>query len=182
MKTNFKEIFNRTKNIIIQPKNEWNVVAAENKPHAEVLLGYLIWLTIIPVVAALIGWSSYMGLAVKMAVQQAITIIAGAYLTAWVFNELATKYGAVKNFNKAFELVAYCYTAICLSGILVIVPGLRYLSFIVSLYGLYLLYTGLKPMMSVPEEKVNNYFIVSLLVMIGISLVLGIIFTALVSI
>ncbi|MDD2426058.1 MAG: Yip1 family protein [Bacteroidales bacterium] len=178
MKTNFKEIFNRAKNIIIQPKNEWNVVAAENKPHAEVLLGYLIWLTIIPVVCALIGWSSYFGLAVKMAIQQAVTIIAGAYFTALIFNELATKYGAVKNFNKAFELVAYCYTAICLSGLLLLIPGLKYLSFIFSLYGLYLMYIGLKPMMSVPDEKVNNYFIVSLLVMIGVSLILSIIVSA----
>jgi len=178
MKTNFKEIFTRAKNIIISPKDEWNVVVTENKPHLEVLLGYLIWLTIIPVVAVLIGWSSYLGIGIKLAIQQIVSVIGGAYFTAWIFNVLAPKYGAVKNFNKAFELVAYCYTAICISGIFMVIPGLRLLSLVVSLYGLYILYTGLKPMMSVPEEKVNNYFIISLLCMIGVSIVIGAIFTA----
>jgi len=178
MKTNPSEIFQRAKNILINPKIEWSVIDGEDKTHLQVLSGYFIWLVLIPVVCIILGWSADFGFGIQMGIQQIITIIGGAYLTAWVINELAPRYKAVKNFNKAFELVAYCYTAICVAGVFYLFPYLSSLAFIAGLYSLYLLYIGLKPMMKSPEENNGLYFIVSLLCMIGISIVLGIIYKA----
>lgn len=177
MENNFNGIFTRAKNLIITPKSEWETIALENRPHVEVFGSYLIWMVFIPVLAVVIGNYSNLGLGIKLAVEQLIAIIGGAYLTAWVFNELAPKYGAEKNFNKAFELVAYCYTASCVGGIFFLFGGLKLLTSVCSLYGLYLLYVGLKPMMNVPDDKLNNYFVVALLCMVGIAIVLGLLFT-----
>jgi hypothetical protein len=47
------------------------------------------------------------------------------------------------------------------------------LSSIAGLYGLYLLYIGLQPMMKVAAEKQTTYFVVSLLVMIVVSFALS---------
>ena len=176
MKTNFKEIVTRAKNIIIVPKDEWNIIVNENKTSTEVLLGYMIWLILIPVFAVLIGWNDHLSYGIKLAVQQVVSIIAGCYLMAWILNELAEKYGAAKNFDRAFGLIAYCYTADCISGIFMMIPALKFLSVLGSLYSFYLLYTGIRPMMNVPEEKVNNYYIISLLCMIGISLLVSAIY------
>jgi hypothetical protein len=46
---------------------------------------------------------------------------------------------------------------------------------IVGLYGLYILYVGIKPMMQTPDDKVTVYFIVSLLITIFIYIILGLI-------
>ncbi|MEA5006280.1 hypothetical protein SDC9_172982 [bioreactor metagenome] len=175
MKTNPGEIFQRAKSIILNPKSEWIVIDSENHSHNHVLSNYLIWLALIPAISIMIGWSSDINFGIKMAIKQFATIIGGSYLTAWVINELAPRYNGAKNFNKAFELVAYCYTAMCVAGIFYLFNILGSIAFLAGLYSLYTLYVGLQPMMKAPNETNSLYFIVSLVCMIGISIVLGII-------
>ena len=182
-------LFERIKNILITPKQEWGVIASKEEEHVKVLTGYLIILALIPAIAAFIGWGLIgqkvfmvkivgIGLGIRYAVIQFVSIIAGAYIMAVVFNELAPKYGGVKNFNKAFQLAAYCYTAICVAGILYLLPSLSILASLAGLYSLYLLYIGIKPMMKVADDKATTYFIISLLCMIVVSLVLSVILGA----
>ncbi|MCK9628686.1 MAG: YIP1 family protein [Bacteroidales bacterium] len=175
MKTNPGDIFQRAKNIILNPKSEWLVIDNESNSHSHVLSNYLLWLALIPAISVMIGWSSDINFGIKMAIKNFVTIIGGSYLTAWVINELAPRYKGVKNFNKAFELVAYCYTAMCVAGIFYLLNILGSLAFLAGLYSIYTLYVGLQPMMKAPEETNGLYFIVSLVCMIGMSIVLGII-------
>lgn len=175
MKINPGDIFQRAKNIILNPKSEWIVIDNENNSHSHVFSNYLLWLALIPAISALIGWSSDFNFGIKMAINHFVTIVGGAYLTAWIINELAPRYNGIKNFNKAFELVAYCYTAICVAGIFYLLNILGSLAFLAGLYSLYTLYIGLKPMMKAPEETNGLYFIVALICMIGISIIIGIV-------
>lgn len=179
-------LIERVKNILITPKKEWEVIANENDDHVKVLTSYLLLLALIPAVAAFIGWGfigyktllirvASVELGLRYALTQYISILAGTYLTALVFNELAPKYGAVKDFASAFRLSAYCYTAICVGGIFYLFPSLSSLASLTGLYALYLLYIGLKPMMKVPDQKASAYFVVSLLCMIAVSVVLSLI-------
>jgi len=181
-------LIERVKNILITPKKEWDVIAAKEEGHVTVLTSYLLILALIPTIAAFIGWGfigfkvafihvASIEFGIRYAAIQFITIIGGAYLTAVVLNELAPKFGGQKNFNKAFQLVAYCYTAICVAGILHILPSLGTIASLVGLYSLYLLYIGIKPMMTVPEDKVSTYFWISLLVMVVVFFVIGLILT-----
>jgi uncharacterized membrane protein YjfL (UPF0719 family) len=50
-------IINRVKSIILTPKKEWEVIAAEESTAASVLMGYLLPLVIIVAVANFIGYS-----------------------------------------------------------------------------------------------------------------------------
>lgn len=186
-------LMERIKNMLLTPKKEWEVVADENEDHVKVLTSYLLILAVIPAVAAFIGWGlvgykvyivrvAGVGLGLRYAIIQFVTVIAGAYLTAWVFNELAPKYGGEKNFGKAFQLSAYCYTAVCIGGLFYILPSLSMLASLAGLYALYLLYIGLKPMMKVPDDKVSSYFLISLIGMIAISVVLSLILGAVIGI
>jgi len=179
-------LFERVKNILITPKQEWSVIASKEEQHVKVLVPYLLILALIPTISAFIGWG-FIGhnvfgvrvalteLGVRYAVIQFISIIAGAYVTAIVFNELAPKYGGTKNFNKAFQLAAYCYTAVCVGGIFYLLPSLNIIASLAGLYSLVLLYLGIKPMMNVPEDKSTTYFVISLLCMIVISVVLSVV-------
>jgi len=161
----------RVKNILLSPKTEWETIDKENKPQNKVLTSYLLLLAAIPAVVALLGYFFYgifsympfglcLGTGFKVAMMMYITVVGGVYLTALGTNLLAEKFGSVKNFNKAFSLAAHAWTPLCVAGILLIypVPFLFWLWVIVGvLYALYLLYSGIRPLLKAPLEQLTPY-------------------------
>ena len=178
------EIISRVKNILVSPKPEWAVIEEESTPHAKLFTTYVLPLALIPTIAAFIGYGligysvlgirvGSLGLGIFQAVVQFITMALGVYLTAFVINLLAENFGAKKDLDKAFSLVAHAYTPMFLAGVFYILPSLSWLASLAGLYGLYLLYIGLRPMMKSPEDKTTTYFVVSLLAMIVVYAVIG---------
>ncbi len=188
------KLIERVKNIIIEPKQEWGTISTQNTPHAKVAMEYLLGLALIPAIATFICWgligqtvmgihiSGGISIGIKQAVLQFISILGGAYMTAFIFNMLAPNFGSEKNFDRAFSLAAYCYTPVCLGGIFMIHWKIAFLAGLTSLYALYLLYIGIKPMMKTPDDKVTGYFVVSLVVMIVVSVMLSFILGAILGI
>ena len=184
------DIINRIKNVLVSPKTEWVAIEAETEPHVKVLTSYVAPLALIPAVAAFIGYgligysvlgvnitSSSFGL--RQAIVLYITLVGGVYLTAFVIDMLAEKFGAVKDLNRAFSLVAYAYTPMFVAGVFYILPALSWIASLAGIYGLYLLYIGLQPMMKAPNDKQTSYFVVSLIVTILVSFILSAILSAL---
>ena len=179
------EIINRIKKVLFCSKTEWTTIEAENAPHANVFTSYVVPLALIPAVAAFIGYGligySVFGVHVggtiswglRQAIVQYIAMLGGTYLTAFIIDALATNFGAQKDFNRAFSLVAYSYTPMFVAGVFYILPSLAWLASLAGLYGLYLLYIGLQPMMKVSKEKQTSYFVVSLIVTILVSVVVS---------
>ena len=172
-----ENIINRVKNILVSPKTEWKAIEAENAPYAKVFTSYVVLLALIPAVAAFIGYglTGCVGLhfGVRQAIMQYVVMLGGTYLTAFIIDALATNFGAVKDFNRSFSLVAYSYTPMFVGGVFYLLLPLAWLASLAGLYGLYLLYTGLQPMMKAPEDKQTTYFIVSLIVTIVVSVILS---------
>jgi len=179
----------RIKEIITAPKKEWAVIAGENTPHVKLFIGYVLPLSLIPAIAAfigygLIGYSVFgvhihsMSLGIRQAIVQWIAMAGGIYVTAMVVNFLAETFGTKKNFDQAFSLVAYSYTPMLIGGIFYILPALSILVFIAGIYGLYLLYIGMQPMMKAPADKNTVYFLVSLVVTIVVSAVISAVLSA----
>ena len=84
--------------------------------------------------------------------------------------------------DKAVKLVGFSYTAILLAGVLNIFPPLAFFTFLGGLYSLYILYIGFKPMTNVSDEKSTSYFIVSLLVIIGVYIIIGMILAGIIGV
>jgi hypothetical protein len=171
------DIIKRVKNVIVAPKQEWPTIEAENAHHVKVLTTYVVSLALIPAIAAFIGYGligytvfgihiGSVSFGVRQAIVQYITMLGGVYLAAYVIDALAKNFGATKNFNQAFSLVAYSYTPAFIGGVFHIHHSISWLAMVAGIYSLYLLYIGLKPMMKAPAEKQTSYFVVSLLVMI----------------
>jgi len=184
-----ENIINRVKQILVSPKTEWQTIEVENAPHIKVFTTYVVPLAIIPAIAAFIGYGligysvlgvhvSNMGWGLRQAIVQYITMLGGTYITAFVIDALATNFGARKDFDRAFSLVAYAYTPMFVAGIFYILPSLSWLASLAGLYGLYLLYIGLQPMMKAPAEKQTSYFVVSLIVTIVVAAVLSVVLSA----
>ena len=177
-------MFTRVKEILTAPKKEWAVIEGENTPHAKLFIGYVLPLSLIPAVAAfigygLLGYSAFgvhihsMSWGIRQAVVQWITMTGGIYLTAFVVNFLAENFGAKKDFDRAFSLVAYSYTPMLVGGIFHILPSLSILASLAGLYGLYILYIGMQPMMKAPADKNTVYFVVSLIATIVVTAVVS---------
>jgi hypothetical protein len=181
-------MFNRIKDLLVAPKTAWAEIEGENKPHLKLFMEYVLPLSLIPAISSFIGygfigkperqldwglygyhggarWSWHFG-TLESGILHAVTLFVaigvGIYITAFIINILATNFGAKKDFNKAFTLVAYSFTPACLAGALYTFPILAFLAGLAGLYGGFLLFLGIMPIMQVPEEKRISYFVVSL--------------------
>ncbi|MBN2611227.1 MAG: YIP1 family protein [Bacteroidales bacterium] len=183
-------LIERVKGIILNPKTEWNTIQQEKTSSTDLLVKYLIPLALIPTIAGFIGYGligrnmpfaghfASVSYGIKYAIIMFINLLISAYVTAFVIDSLAPTFSAVKNFDKAFSLVVYSLTPMMVAGVLYIYPPLALLVMLASLYGLYILYIGLKPMMQAPDDKVTVYFIVSLIVMIAVYFIISLILTS----
>jgi hypothetical protein len=172
------KIVDRVKGIILNPKNEWEVINQENTPSMVLLTSYLIPLALIPTIASFIGYGlvgyrvAFVGhiagfsWGLKQAIIIFVNMIVGSYLSAFIIDILAPNFGATRNFNNAFSLVVYSYTPMMVASVLFIIPSLGILATLAGLYGLYVLFLGLKPLMKSPDDKTTTYFIISLVVLV----------------
>ena len=181
-------IYQRAKNLLLAPAKEWQSIDEEDVNSSHVLT-YLLVLALIPAVAGFIGMgfiglnvfgihSGSIGWGFRNAISSYLGIVGGAYISAFVIDFLADKFQATSSFNVAFKVVAYSYTPMCVAGVFYLIPSLSFLVPLAGLYGLYILYTGMKPMLKVPEDKMMGYFIVCLLSIIVVLMVVGAIFGA----
>ena len=171
-------LVDRVKNILVSPKTEWPVIAAETTDVKSMYINYILILAAIPAIAGIIGsmfggfMTSFIGVAVLQYVMALITV----FIAALVVDALAPTFGGTKNQVAALKLIAYSMTASWVAGI-ALVLGLRIggvIHAIGSLYGIYLLYLGLPVMMKCPQEKVVPYLVVTVVVLILLSWVLGV--------
>ena len=207
------ELFNRIKLILLNPKEEWEVIEAENKPHEKVL-PYLLLLALIPaaalffnnwwqwqaevdkvieairketvdngylskplhetltVVKNLFSLKFYVPLVIIKSIRILIQIVGGTYIVAVVINALSEQFGLKKDFNRSFSLVAYSFTPLCIAGVLyAYTPFAQFVPYI-GLYGIYLLYLGIKPLLNPSAEKYTGCIIMIIIVTLGIYLVI----------
>lgn len=181
----------RVKNIILTPKSEWPVIAAEPASTGGLLAGYVAPLAAIGILAGfightLIGYSMpFMGTVrmplvagLSVAVFSYIMVFIGVFIIAAIVNALAPTFGGQKDFLAALKVTVYSQTPGWVAGVLSIIPLLGILVLIAMLYGLYLLYLGLPRLMKNPEEKSIGYAAVTVICAIVVYVVVGVLATA----
>ncbi len=186
-------LIERAKNIIVNPKKEWDVIDAEQPNTQSILTGYVLPLVAIGAIAAFIGYGLIgrnLGYGIKIkstewGIRWAITVLAtgiiSVYLAAIVIDALAPTFKSEKNFGKSFQLVAYSFTPGWIGGVLNIMPSLAIIGALFGLYGLYILYLGLPKLKKTPQEQQTGYFVLSLVTLIVASFVLALIIGAILS-
>lgn len=163
-------LFEKVQSILIRPKNRWPEIRDEETTIRDLYLPYVIILAGIPVLARLIG-STVIGMsffhvryrtpffdALGYAVLSYALSLAGMYVFAFIIQLLAPRFLSEKSITKALRLTVYSSTAYWVAGVLFMVPDLHLAGFILSLYGLYLLYLGLPVMLATPKKEVLPFF------------------------
>jgi len=158
------------KNILVAPRREWPVIAAEPSTGAALYTGYIAPLAVIAPVATFIGLSiigismpfigTYRISPVSGLLQAALTFVfalAGIYVLSLIINALAPTFGGEKDPVAALKVAGYSSTPAFIAGILIIFPMLGILQLLAALYSLYLLYIGLPVLMKSPQQKALPY-------------------------
>jgi len=159
----------RVKAILLTPKTEWPVIAAEPATVADLYKNWIVILAAIPAVAGLLGMSAFLGLAfgLKYAVIDYLLSLAMVYVVALIIDALAPSFGGEKNQVQALKTVAYGMTSAWVAGIALIVPVLGWLVALAGgIYSIYLIYLGLPSTMKSPQEKAGGYTAVTIIIAI----------------
>ena len=151
----------RVKAILTTPQTEWPVIAREAGEPAVLFARYVAILAAIPALARFIGSSligGYTSIVFGLigAVVSYVLTFGVVYAVAAVIEALARRFGGRRDFQNAFKLAVYSYTPVWLAGIFLMIPGLSFLT-VLGLYGLYLLWLGLPPLIGVPRDKALGF-------------------------
>jgi hypothetical protein len=97
------------------------------------------------------------------------------YLVALVTDAVAPSFDSQRNFPNALKISVYGHTPFWVAGVFFLMPGLRFFTYILAFYGLYLGWTGLPHLMKTPPEKKLMYAVAVMLGAVIVSIILGIV-------
>jgi hypothetical protein len=187
-KESLMNLVERAKNILLAPKQEWQVIDGETTTVSDLYTHYIMPLAAIGPIARLIGFS-LIGMHVPFsnvtyrtpivrgiigAVVSWVLALVGVYVLAYIIDLLAPTFAGTQNRIQALKVAAYSSTAAWLAGIFAILPGLSILG-ILGLYSIYLLYVGLPILMKAPAEKAGSYTVVVIIVAIVLFMIIGLV-------
>ncbi|MGH6663615.1 MAG: Yip1 family protein [Pseudolabrys sp.] len=169
----------RVKNILLQPKSEWPVIAGEPGDVGYLFSNYVCIVSAIPPVCSFIGGTIigygpfHVGIVAGLlhAVVVYVLGLVGVFVMAHVIDFLAGTFDGQRNLDNAMRVSAYAPTAAWVAGVFSIIPFLGILG-ILGLYSIYLLHTGLVALMRPPESKAVIYTIAVIVCIFVIYLVI----------
>ena len=173
--------------ILFRPQSEWKAIEPEPSGVSRLLLGYVAILSLIPAIAWFIG-VSVIGISVsigtfRVPMAAALTSVAIGYvatfaivyLIALVTDWLAPTFESQHSFANALKLSVYSHTAFWIAGIFLLHPRLRFLAYILGLYGFYLAWTGLPVLFRTPREKTLLFMLAIVVSTLIVYIILGIV-------
>jgi hypothetical protein len=177
-------LVDRAKNILLQPRAEWDRIAPEPADMGKLYMGYAVPLAALAAICMVIGYTVFglggFGFHVRISpvqgvvsgVVQFVMTLVGIFVLAIITNALAPNFGSTADQGQAHKLSVYSYTASLLSGVFLIYPPLAPLG-ILGLYSFVLMYLGLPRLMKTPEDKRVGYFATIIVVAIIVFFVIG---------
>ena len=168
----FRMLSDRAKHIVLNPVKAWETIRNENRSVRTVQSSFLIPVLVLISLSAFAGSIIYnpAGLSILFpalrALKQFICFYLSVLLSSWVINELSIAFIKNKHYSFNFKLVTYSLTPLYITVFITrLLPDLALIN-ILSLYGAYILYTGLKTIENISGRSLIRYFIVALLTLI----------------
>jgi len=170
-----KELFLRGKMLVLNPKEEWAIINDETITSQELIKKYLFILAAIPAVARFLGnWiigqampfgGGFIRLPFFESLVHSVLVyvlsVAGIWTFAQILKYIAPKFASSDDIVSALKLSVFSAAPYLLIGVVQIIPSLTAISFLMGLYCLYVLYTGVPIIMKTPKEKTIPLIIVS---------------------
>jgi len=181
-------LVDRAKNILLQPGQEWPVIAGEAADTKSLFVNYAVPLAAISPIAMWLG-HSLVGVSMGPFGTVRTPLLAGlafaivtymlglvsTFIVGLIIDALAPTFGGEKNGTQAMKCAVFASTPVWLGGIFHLIPALGSLVIVAALYCLYLLYLGLPALMKAPKEKAVGYTIVVVLCAIVLWVLLAVV-------
>jgi len=162
------DIVSRAKNLLREPRMEWQVIAAEPADAMSLFTGYAMILSAIPPIAMFIGlWLVGVpigghamrlgfGFLLGHAIARYVLGLVAIWVVSLIIAFLAPKFGGQANSLTALKLAVYAPTAAWLAGVFALLPVLSILA-ILGLYSIYTLYVGLPILTGCPQDRAGMF-------------------------
>jgi hypothetical protein len=184
-------IVQRAKNIILKPSDEWNVIASEPATVGGLFTRYAAPLALILLVSTIlftgllgISTANMMGLdsvmptdlmtITGMAAVDFILSLVMLFVMGVMVKVVSPSFNGNADKMQAMKLMTYASTPSWVVALVSWIPYLgALLSFAAIVYGVYLIYLGLHPVLGVPKEKVAGFTVVIVLIYVVLALVIA---------
>lgn len=177
------KIIQRARALLVSPRTEWPVIAAEPATVQDLYREYIMVLAAIPPICQFVktsilgyAWHGFriyrlgVGAGLTAAIVEYVISLLGVYVLAVIIEALAPNFAGESNRIQALKVAGYSYTASWIAGCAQILPGLYGLVALAgAIYSVYLLYLGLPSTMKVLPERAAGYTAVTVI----IALILG---------
>jgi Yip1 domain len=155
----------RARAILVDSQPEWQRIEQETGDPAFVLTRYVAVLALVPAVFGFVG-ASVIGIVVPGIGTVRVPILDGLFGAIFgyvmtcatvlalglIVDLFAPFFGGKRDFDSAFKLAVYSFTPVWLTGVFLLLPGLRFLLF-TGFYGAYLLWLGLPRLTKSPQHQ-----------------------------
>jgi Yip1 domain len=182
----------RAMNILLKPAAEWEVLAKEPATVGGLFTGYAAIMALLPAVASIlfvgllgIGLSGMgpagammggLGLSywAAMAGVGYVIGLAVLWLVSFIVKAISPSFNGSADMVQATKLMVYSATPTWAAGLVSWVPVVGFIASLAAMaYAVYLIYLGVRPVLEVPQEKVAGMTVVTVLVYIVASLIVG---------
>ncbi len=159
------EFFQRAKNFIASPVEEWQVIKEEQASRSGVVRNYVLPFIFLLAITTFLGiflFRNYVTISIMVlgAVVTSLGAFLSIYISAYIINELAPRFESKKDFTSSFKLATYSYTAVFITHSIASLLLPLFFIVIFGLYSIYILWMGLGPMMETPKESRLIYGII----------------------
>jgi Yip1 domain len=171
------DLFERVKNILLQPRNEWPKIASETASVQSLYVGYILILAAIGPLAMMVrSVAAGFGTGIPFAIGVYLLTLVSVFIVALIVDTLAPTFGSERSFVGSLKVVAYAYTAVWVAGIFRLIPTVGgIIALLAGIYSIYTFYLGLSPVKKCPAAKAVAYTIVVLICNILLFWVLGLV-------
>ena len=169
-----KEIVQKIRNILFTPREFWEDEKEKGSENLMPFWGYYAPLALVAATAVFIGsWFGsahfYIGFALFKALRILILFAVTYFASVLILNKLLPFYEGEKDVFMVKKLMGYSLTPYLLVSVVTGLFPALYPADIIGLYSAYLLWTGIKALLKVPEKKQLSYTVASVLLCIFVS-------------
>jgi hypothetical protein len=182
---------NRVKGILLQPGSTWKAIDGEFTKPSALYRGWVLPLALIGPVCWALGTlifglnfgvvGSYrlplQNIATIMVVDYVLSIV-GVFALTMIISLLAPTFGGQKNDVQALKVAAYGSTPWFVAGVFHLIPQLALVRVLVSLYTVYLVFSGVPIVMKPAKDQAMGYAIVAVLGAVVVALIVLAVHTA----
>ncbi len=164
-----KTLLSRANNILLHPRTEWQAIRGETATYPGVMVRYVCILSLIPPAAAVAGRYIFGGNVSDSALSSSppylllsnalwycmypVNVIITGLVIAAIVAAAESRWQGVSG----MQLAAYSFTPLFLAGFIDVIPHMTWFVYCAILYGVYILYLGIRTLISVRGMRAALY-------------------------